>query len=257
MLLACDIGNSNLVVGVFDGADPAASWRLPTEPRWTADQYAATVLALLDSEGIPADDVTGAVVSSVVPPLSGVWHDVCLRYFGIAPVVVSAETAAGLSIGYAKPEQVGADRLANAVAARELYDGDLVIVDFGTAVTVCAVTADGQYLGGMICPGIGTAADALYERAAMLHPVRLDGPVSTIGRDTAESLRSGIVLGYAAMVDGLVGRIRRDALSPEATVIASGGWAELVADHSDTIQYVEPDLTLIGLRIIYEANSGD
>lgn len=253
MLLACDVGNTNVVVGVFDGADLVGHWRLAAEAHRTADGYAAVLLPLLDAGGLSRDRVDGAVVSSVVPPLRRVWREVARRYFGVEALVVSAQTVVGLTIDYPRPEEIGADRLANAVAARAMYEGDLIVVDFGTAVTFCAVTADGRYLGGAICPGLGIAAEALFSSAALLSPVSLEGPVSPIGSDTAESIRSGLLLGYASLVDGMVERIRK-VFSSDAVVIASGGWAELVSAHSATIRHVEPHLTLQGLRIIHEAN---
>ncbi len=255
MLLAIDIGNSNVVVGVFDGPTLVGDWRVGTDPAKTRDEYAILLLDLLRVEGISPDQVDGVILSSVVPPLTPLFEELAEAYFHRSPLTVSAELETGLTIRYENPGEVGTDRIVNAAAAYRRYGGPLIIVDFGTATTFCVVTATGEYLGGAIAPGLKISAEALFARAAKLPKVELARPKSVIGPDTTTSMQAGLVFGYAGLVDGLVDRIQRE-LGLECYVLATGGLAGLIAPESRTIREVRPALTLEGLALLYRLNRG-
>jgi len=253
MLLVIDVGNTNIVLGVFDGPKLVADWRIATRQNKTDDEYGIQFKQLFSLAGLQSAVPSGCILASVVPPLQGVIERACKKYFGQAPLVVEPGIKTGMSVLYENPREVGADRIVNAVAAYEQWKCGLIVVDFGTATTFDLVTPKGEYLGGVICPGIGISAEALFMRAAKLPRIDLTAPKSAIGRNTVDSMRSGLVYGYAEMVDGLIRRLR-DELPYENKVIATGGHAAIIAEHSQSIAAIEPRLTLYGLRIIYELN---
>lgn len=254
MLLVIDIGNTNTVLGIFDGGDLLMHWRLMSA-KHTADELGIYLLNLISLAGITSKDIDGAVFSSVVPPLDAPWEDGIRRYLSIGCLKVTGETDTGVPILYKTPAEVGADRLVNAVAGIDRYGSPLIIVDFGTAITLDAISPAGEYLGGTIAPGLVLSMEALFGRAAKLPKVSFEVPEKVIGRTTRESMQSGMLYGFAGLVDSLVDRIRIE-MCCEAPVIATGGHAEVMAPLSRTIMAVDPWLTLEGLRIIYDRNSG-
>ena len=253
MLLAIDIGNTNVVLGVFDGERLRQSWRVGTKTQITADEYAMILKDLFGFTGLELRQIDGVIISTVVPPLLPVMADVSRKYFEVEPMVVTDALRTGITLAYDNPKEIGADRIVNAVAAFKRFGGPLIIVDFGTATTFCAVTKDGAYLGGAIAPGLKISAEALYQRAAKLPRVELSRPRTVIGKDTVSAMQAGILFGYAGLVDGIVERMKRE-FSREAKVIATGGLAGLVAPETTSITEVIPDLTLEGLRLLFEAN---
>jgi type III pantothenate kinase len=252
MLLAIDIGNSQVNGGVFRGEELAANWRHPTGNYATLEACMAGLEETF-STGVKHGEIDGCIIACVVPRLSNIFREACLRLFEVEPVFVDVGMKTGIIVKYEKPEELGADRIANAAACRKLYPGDAIIVDFGTATTFCVLTGRGEYEGGVIAPGIRTSADALVEKAATLADVDLRPPARTIGRNTMESMQSGIVYGFAELVDGIVARLKREIV-PEARVVATGGLAELISPLSRTITATEPFLTLRGLQILYRMN---
>ena len=257
VLLAVDVGNTSGTLGVFeydaDQSRLARHWRLGTHREQTSDEVAITLRALFDQGGSDIRRVTHVILSSVVPPLLPIWERVCAKLLDRAPLVVGPGIRTGMPVRYENPHEVGADRIVNSVAAFSLVGGPLVAVDFGTATTFDCVSEAGEYLGGAIFPGIHIAMEALFARAAMLHRVELTRPKSVIGRTTTQSLQSGLLYGYASMVDGMVGRLRAE-LGGTCRVVATGGLAQRVAAESATIERVEPFLTLEGLRLLFEKN---
>lgn len=256
MLLAMDVGNTNVTLGVFDGVSLRATWRLSTDIDRLADEYGVLMTSLLAHEGIEESDVSDAVMGSVVPDLDPVFEAVCTRYFKVRPLVVGTGVRTGLRIVYDTPREVGVDRVADAVAAMHLHGPPpMVIVDLGTGTVFDGISKDGDYLGGAIAPGLGIASEALFKRAAQLHPVELIRPKSAIGRNTVAAIQSGILFGYVGMVEGIVGRFKEE-LGPGTRVIGTGGYADLIARETDVIDAVDVDLTLKGLRIIFDMNRG-
>ncbi len=253
MLLAVDVGNTNITVGIFDGSKLEATWRIATGVHRMPDEYGNLMLGLFERQGIAASQVTEAIMCSVVPPLVSVFQEVCRRYLKVSPLVVEAGVKTGVKICMDNPREVGADRIVNAVAAHQLYGGPVIVIDLGTATTFDAVSKEGDYLGGAIAPGIAIATEALFTRTAVLPRVELTHPKRAIGRNTVAAMQSGIVFGYAGLVEGVVTRIQQE-LGGEAKVVATGGYAELLARETPIIEVVNPDLTLIGLRLIYEMN---
>ena len=254
MLLAVDIGNTNITCGVFEGEELRATWRMAADVRRQTDEYAAMFLNLLDYHRIPKEDLDRGIISSVVPPLIVTFEELYQKYFHITPIIVGAAgTRTGMRILYENPREVGADRIAHAVAAYRLYGGPLVIVDFGTATVVDAITKEGDYLGGAIAPGINLAAEALFERASKLPRIELERPQQAIGRNTVASMQAGLYFGYVGLVEGLVARFKRE-LEGEAKVVATGGLARRMATDIQVIDVVNYDLVLIGLRLLYETN---
>jgi type III pantothenate kinase len=258
MLLAIDVGNSNIVLGVFAGERLTESWRLQTLRERTADELGILVTHLFAERGVDRSRVNGIIISSVVPPLTGTMEEMAERYFGRTPMTVDPSTNTGMPILYTPPSDVGADRVVNAVAAYEMFGRaariPVIAVDFGTATTFDVISAAGEYVGGVICPGIGISADALFQRAARLPRVDVRKPPSIIGQTTVTSMQAGLFFGYVSMVDGIVQRIRAELPSGSAAVcIATGGMASVLSNETAVIQRVEPDLTLQGLRLIWSA----
>jgi len=255
MLLAIDIGNTNIVLGVFEDERLRATWRLGTDFHKLEDEYATVLLNLLSLKGLAFADIDRAIISSSVPPLVTVFEELCRRYFEVSPMVVGPGIKTGVRISIDNPREVGADRVANAAAGHRLYGGPLIVIDFGTATTLDAVSEDGDYLGGAIAPGIGISAEALFEHAAKLPRVELVRPQKAIGRNSVSAMQSGIIFGYVGLIEGIVVRMRKE-LGGTAKVIATGGLADTIARETEVIEAVEPDLTLVGLRLVYELNSG-
>jgi type III pantothenate kinase len=252
MLLTIDVGNTETVFGVYDGAALKAHGRFSSVMQRTADEAWLVFRMWCDAERIEADSLNGVVISSVVPNLTPVFSDMSARHLQIEPLVVSTETVPGIKVRYESPGTVGADRLCNAVAGYSAYGGPLVVVDFGTATTFDAISAAGEYLGGVICLGLNGASQELHRVAAKLPKVDLAFPPNVIGRTTETSIQSGILWGAAVLVDGLVERIGTELGRPDVTAVATGGLAGMVAAHCRRIQHVDPFLTLEGMRLIYE-----
>ena len=251
MLLAIDIGNTNIVLGVFQGKRLKGSWRIATNLDKTPDEYGILILDLFHAKGLGTDPVDGIILSSVVPPLTPVFNEMGRRYFHTAPVIVDERMDTGLPNRYQPTRDVGADRLVNAVAAYRRYGGPVIIVDFGTAITFCAVSRKGEYLGGAIVPGMTISSEALFQRASKLPKVELAKPRSVIGTDTVSSIQAGMLYGYAGLVDAVVQKMKKE-VGPRARVIATGGQAGLLLSETKTIQEVRPHLTLEGLQLLYE-----
>ncbi|MBI2886787.1 MAG: type III pantothenate kinase [Chloroflexi bacterium] len=253
MLLAIDIGNTNVTLGVFEGETLRGTWRFASDPKKMPDEYAVQLLTLLPRAGIDFSQIDEAVLCSSVPPLVVTFDELCQRYFGVKPLVMAAGIKTGIRVRYENPREVGADRVADAVAAFHMYGAPLIVVDCGTATVFDAVTAEGDYLGGAIAPGIYMALDALISGTAMLRRVELVRPKQAIGRNTVHSIQSGLIFGYVGLVEGVVARFKEE-LGGEARVIGTGGLAAIIARETPVIELVDPDLTLHGLRIIYDLN---
>ena len=255
MLIAFDVGNTNVTIGIFDGDQIRATWRLATDNQRLADEYAVMVLGLLRTEDIAVETITEGIMASVVPDLAPIFEQLCRRYFGIEPQVVGTGTRTGVRILYDNPREVGADRIVDVVAALHLYGPPpLIIVDFGTATVFDAVSADGDYLGGALAPGIGISSEALFERAAKLYRVELERPKSAIGKNTVTAIQSGTLFGYVGLIEGMVVRFQKE-LGGHARVIATGGWAERLARETSIFDAVDENLTLTGLRLIHDMNA--
>lgn len=256
MLLTIDVGNTNITLGLYDGAQRTHAWRLSTVHDRMPDEYGLQMLGLLEHAECRVEQIDGCALASVVPPLNSTFLQACRRYLNQEPLVVDAGVKTGLSIRYEDPKHaLGADRVADAVAVRSLYGTPACVVDFGTATTFDAISADGEYLGGAIAPGIAIAADALFLRAAKLPRVELARPDAAIGRNTLTAIQSGLVFGYVGLVEGMVARFKHE-LGAETKVIGTGGLVDLIAPETQVIEFVAPWLTLDGLRIIWELNQG-
>jgi type III pantothenate kinase len=253
MLLAIDLGNTNLTLGLYQGEELGPRWRLATVHDRMPDEYGLQILGLLAHAGYRPDQLSGVCLASVVPPLTGRLVEACRAYLNQDPLVVDAGVKTGVRIRYEDPRAVGADRIVDAVAVLRYYGGPACVVDFGTATTFDAISAEGDYLGGAIAPGIGIAAEALYLRTAKLARVDLQRPPNVIGRNTVHAMQSGLLFGYVALVEGMVARFRAE-LGPKMKVIATGGLAEIVARETNVIEIIAPWLTLDGLRIVWDLN---
>lgn len=254
MLLAVDIGNTSITLGLYRTDALGPCWRLASESERTSDEYGILLIQLLERAGIRPEQVHEIAIASVVPPLTGTIDRACRNYLDAAPLIVDAGTRTGIPIRYEDPkQQVGADRVVNAAAVRRLHKGPACIVDFGTATIFDALSADGEYLGGAIAPGIGISSDALFRRAAKLPRVEIMRPPAAIGKNTVHSLQSGLLFGYVGLVDGMVARFREE-LGPGMKTFGTGSFVELIARETRSIDVVEPWLALQGLKIIYDLN---
>ena len=253
MLLTIDIGNTNLTLGLYEGQKLGARWRLATDHARMPDEYGLQILGLLQHGGCSPAQLDGICLASVVPPITTRLISACQQYLHHDPLVIDSEVDTGIKILYDDPRAVGADRIVDAVAVMQLYGGPACIVDFGTATTFDALTANGEYLGGAIAPGIGISADALVQRTSKLPQVDLQRPPAAIGRNTVHAMQSGLLFGYVSMVEGMVARFRTE-LGESMKVIATGGLAEIVARETKVLQIIAPWLTLDGLRILWDMN---
>ncbi len=253
MLLAIDIGNTNIALGIFEGETLRATWNVATDIDKTADEYAVLLLNLLPMEGRNLSDIDHVSIACVVPPLLTIFEELSQRYFKISPLVVGPGVKTGVRICTDNPREVGADRVANAAAAHHLYSGPMILIDFGTATTLDVLSKEGDYLGGAIAPGILIAAEALFERASKLPRVELVPPEHAIGKNTVTTMQSGIIFGYVGLIESLVNRMNHE-LEQEAYVVATGGLAEIIARQTKVVNTVNMHLTLIGLRLIHELN---
>lgn len=253
MLLTVDVGNTNITLGLYQSETLGPRWRMATAHERMPDEFGLQFLGFLSHVGVSPSDLEGICLASVVPPLTGKIVEACRRYLEHDPLVVEAGVRTGVRILYEDPRAVGADRVADAVAVQHLYGGPACVVDFGTATTFDAISAEGDYLGGAIAPGIGIAAEALFRRAAKLPRIELRRPPSAIGRNTVHAMQSGLLFGYVSLVEGMVARFRAE-LGPEMKVIATGGLAEIVAQETEVIDIINPWLTLDGLRLIWGLN---
>ncbi len=254
MLLALDIGNTSIHLGLFRGETLEATYRIGVEQEKLPDEYGVLLLSLLATGNIRPADVTACIIGCDVPPLTPTFETVCRKYFGIEPLMVGHGLRTGVRILYDNPKQLGADRIIDAVAAIKQYGAPVIVVDFGTATVFDAVNENGDYLGGAIAPGIGIASEALFSRAAMLYRVQLERPPVAIGKNTINAMQSGILFGYVGLVEGLVARFKAE-LTGDIKVVATGGLANTIAHETSCIDVVDQNLTLNGLRYIYELNS--
>ena len=253
MLLAVDIGNSETTLGVFQDDELKATWHIATVISRTVDEYASLLLGMLVNKKLRIADIKEVSMCSVVPPLTATFEEVFKRYFNVSPLVVTAGVKTGVRICMDNPKEVGADRIVDAAAAHHLYGGPVIIVDMGTATTFDTVSAKGDYKGGAIAPGMAAAAESMFTRAAMLPRVELARPGHIIGTNTIDAMKSGIIFGFVGLVEGLVTRIQRE-MGEKAKVVATGGLAHLIAKETRLVDEVNPELTLIGLKLIYELN---
>ena len=253
MLLAIDIGNTDVKLGIFDGDQLKDTWNLATGIHRTADEYGGVLLSLMERQDFSPSKVTGVTLCGVVPPLLRTFVELCQKYLNAKPLVVEAGVKTGMRLSMDNPREVGPDRVVNAVAAQNLYGKPVIIIDLGTATTFDVVSREGDYLGGVIAPGIGISIEALFTRTAMLPRIELIRPKQVIGRNTISAMQSGIIFGYIDLIEGMIRRIE-EQLGGKARVVATGGQAYPLAQEVATIDIINPDLTLIGLRLIYEMN---
>jgi len=253
MILVMDTGNTNIVLGVYKGDELIYQWRMGTDRRKTEDEFGMQVKSLFTHAGLDMKAIEGIIISSVVPPIMFALEHMCEKYFGLTPLVVGPGVKTGLNIKYENPREVGADRIVNAVAGIHEYGTPLIIVDFGTATTLCYINDKKEYMGGVIAPGIGISTEALFERASKLPRVELVRPENVLGKNTVAAMQAGIVYGYVGQVEGLISRIKEMA-GEEPTVIATGGLAPLIASETEAIDIVDSHLTLKGLKLIYDRN---
>ncbi len=253
MLLVVDIGNTNIVIGLYQEDNLIFNWRIMTDRDKTSDEFAMLFQNLLDSKDIPRNSIQAIIVSNVVPPLASAMEQMCKNYFHIDPLLVGPKINLGMTIKYDNPKEVGADRLVNAVAGYEKYKRSLIIIDFGTATTFDYINPAGEYIGGAIAPGIQISSEALFQKASKLPRIEFIEPARVVGTDTVSSMQSGIVYGYIGLVDGIVKRMKAE-VNTSPYVVATGGLAGLIAEHSEPIDEVDDQLTLRGLKIIYDRN---
>jgi len=253
MLLAVDIGNTNTAIGVFEGNILRESWKIKTERDKTSDEYALTLLSLFNFSQVDSSDIKSTIISSVVPPLTPVFQSLSQKLFHVKALVVGPGLKTGVPILYENPLEVGADRVVAGVAAFEKYGGPCIVVDFGTATTFDAISVKGEYLGGAIAPGMQISAEALFLRTAKLPRIEIKKPRKAIGRSTVSSMQSGLFFGYIGLVSNIIEKIRKE-LGAEVKVVSTGGFASLISQEIKAIDFHDPDLTLEGLRIIFERN---
>ncbi|MGO4890171.1 type III pantothenate kinase [Anaerobacillus sp. MEB173] len=253
MIFVLDVGNTNIVLGVYDGEELKYHWRVGTSRQKTEDEYGMLIKDLFAYKGLPIDAIDGIIISSVVPPIMFALERMCRKYFNIEPMIIGPGIKTGLNIKYDNPKEVGADRIVNAVAGIHLYGSPLIIVDFGTATTFCYINEEKQYMGGAIAPGISISTEALYTQASKLPRIEITKPSNIIGKNTVSAMQAGIVYGYVGQVEGIVNRMKAQA-NVEPKVIATGGLAPLIARESNCIDIVDPFLTLKGLQMIYLKN---
>lgn len=257
-LLAVDIGNTNITIGAFEGQELTATWRLATRETRTIDEHAWALQGVLRSKNVEPDSFDAVVICSVVPPLTEAYVAALAQVTTAEPLVIGPGVRTGIRIHYDRTQDVGADRIVDAVAAHQIYGGPLVVVDIGTATVFDAVTADGDYIGGAISPGMEIAADAMFRNTSLLRRVEMVAPDRVIGRSTVASMQSGFVYGFAELIEGMLARFKVE-LNPDApdevTAVATGGLATLMAEHTESFNHVNPDLTLVGLQIVHEMNN--
>lgn len=251
MLLAVDIGNTNVTLGVFEGEQLRATWRMASNIEQMSDEYAALLLNLLGHRGLETIDIKEIAMCCVVPPLLPTFEEVFKEYFHVSPLIIGPGTKTGVRIRIENPREAGTDRIVNSAAAHHLYQGPVIVADIGTATTFDTVSREGDYIGGVIAPGIAMAATALFTRASALPRVELVAPKKAIGTNTVSAMQSGIVFGYVGLVEGIVARINSE-LGEKALVVATGGYAKIIAQETKVIDQINPDLTLIGLRLIHQ-----
>jgi type III pantothenate kinase len=256
MLFVIDIGNTNIVMGTYKGNELTTFCRMETLEGRTADEIGLFITQFLAHEKIQTEEIEDVIISTVVPPIMYSFQRAIRKYLKLEPIIVGPGIKTGINIKYDNPKEVGADRIVNAVAAHEIYGGPVIIVDFGTAITFCAISKNADYLGGVISPGIKIAVEALFQRAAKLPRIELSKPNNVIGKNTVASMQSGVIFGYAGMIDSIVNRIKKELGDKNIKVIATGGLARMIAEETESIDKINPFLTLEGLRIIYYKNKG-
>ena len=254
MLLAIDIGNTNITIGLFNKETLEKTWRISTSRNNTSDEYGTNILNILSNKDISNKDISAIVMCSVVPPLTTTFIDLFKDYFNISPLIIGSGTKTGIKIMYDSPRDVGADRIVDAAAVLHLYKGPAIIVDLGTATAFDAITANGEYLGGAISPGIGVSAESLYKATSQLKRVELIAPKTSIGKTTTHAIQSGLILGYSELIKGMIKRFKEE-LDNNAKIIATGGLADIISKEVNLFDIIDHDLTLKGLQILYELNS--
>ncbi|KKY01647.1 MULTISPECIES: type III pantothenate kinase [Paraclostridium] len=254
MLLVFDVGNTNMVLGIYEGKELKNYWRISTDKAKTSDEYGMLINNLFQYDNVDKNSIKDIIISSVVPNVMHSLENFCVKYFNKQPLIVGPGIKTGLNIKYDNPKQVGADRIVNAVAAIEKYKSPMIIIDFGTATTFCAISEKGEYLGGTIAPGIKISSEALFQRASKLPRVELLKPGMTICKNTVSAMQSGIIYGYVGLVDKIIAMMKKELGNEDIKVIATGGLSSLIASETDSIDCVDKNLTLEGLKIIYNKN---
>lgn len=254
MILVMDIGNTNIVFGVYEKEKLLFNWRMGTDKDKTSDEFGIFIVNVLKYENIDIKKIEAVIIASVAPPIMYSLSHAIRKYFNLNPLIIGENVKIGIKIKYDNPNEVGADRIVNAVAAYEIYGGPLIVVDFGTATTFCVITSRGEYLGGAICPGIKISADALFRSTSKLPKIEIVKPENVIGKNTVDNIRIGLVYGYVGQVDYLVLKMKEELMENNIKVIATGGLARLIAGESKVIDEINSHLTLEGLRIMYEKN---